>query len=220
MNALPKTVVQVRSKSCPEPSRVGWFPGTEDEAIEFMIAGALSLDLNDGPLMLTDDRDGCLVPCCAQLPAECSFLVSQPRRPRMIHRLSSLRDDDTLGRAPSLSLHDEPHCAAASQAMDAAARPHSNADGDGDGDGSFRSPLLSHDYSVASFFAATEAKAGSNTNGAATMAAGGGNGGPMDFATAQQIENNVTKFERMASHLANERTFLAWVRPNSHLALV
>mmetsp|Transcript_48244 Transcript_48244/g.135019 ORF Transcript_48244/g.135019 Transcript_48244/m.135019 type:complete len:274 (+) Transcript_48244:1020-1841(+) len=28
----------------------------------------------------------------------------------------------------------------------------------------------------------------------------------------EKIENNVTKFERMASHLANERTFLAWIR--------
>ncbi|CAN0067004.1 unnamed protein product [Ascophyllum nodosum] len=167
---------------------VSWFSGASDEAISRAIDSALGFPRGT-PAVIRDPEDGSALAISDSLPDGLT-LDATPVKPA--DALSSIGGGG-LGIAMS-----KLHKRGGGAVDESSALPRSD---DGFHNSSENATLLKGN-----------ANGGSGGDGGSGSNEGGGNNGRGAGGGAKEFRGELLKFERVNAHLANERTWLAWVR--------
>eukprot|EP00752_Nemacystus_decipiens_P014392 g12801.t1 len=172
---------------------ISWFAGASDESIMRTIEMALGLPRGT-PVVIRDPEDGSALAVSDSLP-----------------------DGLTLDAAPAAGA-----AAVATAVLGSSSSKQIGSGGGGGGDDSRSEGRRSED----GFYGSHEngnssnrksllgggGSIGSSSPGVPGGGGGGGHGGGGGGGAAQEFRGELLKFERVNAHLANERTWLAWVR--------
>ncbi|CAM9601085.1 unnamed protein product [Scytosiphon promiscuus] len=199
---------------------VSWFAGASDEAISRTIEVVLGLPRGT-PAVIRDPEDGSALAVSDSLPDGLT-LDATPAAGAAVVASGGLGGGSGGGGGG-----DSSYSVSSSKTARWNEGGDKNGQGSGGGEGGpgsgegSKPPRLNRQRAEEGFYGGSEygsngSSGGSNEKGAQDGTAGGAGGsggaGGGRGAAAQEFRGELLKFERVNAHLANERTWLAWVR--------
>lgn len=164
-------------------SKLRWHPSTPDSSVAQLVCGAVGLE--SGTNIILKDSEDFLVPCCGHLTSGATYTVLEAPVRTTKSRTSEhqVKFNASGAEFESRSSINMPRL---SEQPSLVGRSRSTSE-------IIRTTLATHsDLNQASLASLPERQ--------------------LSSIIEPILDNRMTKFERLSSHLANERTFLAWVR--------